>query len=158
MPYRWRCCKCDNGWMTVQAEQNVCTWSECQHVKCNGCDQRNMAAPLHGGGDIIIGESGGHGIGGFNGGCCGGFISASHTESDLGEDDQGLGILERSISAALDHLSPIPAPPPTDGGEDDDFSHGSSNHDYFCSVDILPWGNACSLRNKLPQLPICPPH
>ena len=94
-----------------------------------------MAAPLHGGGDIIIGEGGGHGgIGGFIGrgrGCCGGFISASHTESALGEDDQGLGILERSISAALDHLSPIPAPPPTGGGKDDDFSHGSSNHDYF---------------------------
>ena len=87
-----------------------------------------MAAPLHSGGDII----GGRRIGGFfggGGGCCGRFISASHTESALGEDDdQGLPVLERSISAALDS-SPIP--PPTDGGEDDDFSHGSSNHDYF---------------------------
>ncbi|PUU77587.1 hypothetical protein B9Z19DRAFT_1128124 [Tuber borchii] len=120
MPYRWRCCKCDNGWMTVQAEQNICTWSECQHVKCNGCDQRNMAAPLHGGG------SGGRKIGGFlggRGGHCGGFISASHTKSAPGKNDQGLRVLEPSISAALDHSSLIP--PPTNGG---DFSHGSCNH------------------------------
>ena len=91
-----------------------------------------MAAPLHSGGDIIIGGSGGRRIGGFvgaGGGCCGRFISASHTKSALGEDDQGLRVLERSISAALDHSSPIH--PPTGGGEDDDFSHGSSNHDYF---------------------------
>jgi len=88
-----------------------------------------MAAPLHSGGDITIG---GRRIGGFvggGGGCCGRFISASHTESALGEDDdQGLPVLERSISATLDSSL---IPPPTDGGEDDGFSHGSSNHDYF---------------------------
>ncbi|KAG0640366.1 hypothetical protein HOY80DRAFT_19045 [Tuber brumale] len=125
MPYRWRCCKCDNGWMTVQAEQNICTWSECQHVKCNGCDQRNMAAPLHAGGDIIediiTGGGRGRGIGGFagsGGGCCGHSISVSHAEIALGGDDQGLRVLERRNSSALDHSSLMP--PPIDDGEDDD--------------------------------------
>lgn len=33
--------------MTVkQGEANVCTWSECQHVKCNGCDEKMMSVPL----------------------------------------------------------------------------------------------------------------
>lgn len=33
--------------MTVkQGESNVCTWSECQHVKCNGCDEKIMSVPL----------------------------------------------------------------------------------------------------------------
>ncbi|RPB17312.1 hypothetical protein P167DRAFT_569783 [Morchella conica CCBAS932] len=46
MPARWRCCKCDNGPMTVKQGENVCTWSECQHVKCNGCDEKMMSVPL----------------------------------------------------------------------------------------------------------------
>jgi len=47
MPYRWCCCKCDNGWMLVkQGATNVCTWTECQHVKCGGCDDKMMAARM----------------------------------------------------------------------------------------------------------------
>lgn len=49
MPYyrRWRCCKCDNGWMLFkQGVTNICTWTECQHVKCGGCDDKMMAARM----------------------------------------------------------------------------------------------------------------
>ncbi|PWW72031.1 hypothetical protein C7212DRAFT_348921 [Tuber magnatum] len=123
MPYRWRCCKCDNGWMTVQADQNICTWSECQHVKCNGCDQRNMAAPLHSGGDITIGGGGGRGIGGFagGGGDCGHLTSAPHAGTEYGGDGQGSRASRCSHSTALDLSSLIP--PPTYDDEDDDFRH-----------------------------------
>ncbi|CUS15299.1 unnamed protein product [Tuber aestivum] len=129
MPYRWRCCKCDNGWMTVQAEQNICTWSECQHVKCNGCDQRNMAAPLHGGGDIT-GGGGGPRIGGFiggGGGCCGRSTSASHANIGSDGDGQGPRALGPSGRAALDHSSLIPSP--IHDEDEDEFSYGSENED-----------------------------
>ncbi|CAZ86529.1 unnamed protein product [Tuber melanosporum] len=168
MPYRWRCCKCDNGWMTVQAEKNVCTWSECQHVKCNGCDQRNMAAPLYSGGDIIkdiTGGGGGRGIGGFaasGGGCCGHFISVSDAEIALGGDDQGSRVLKRSSGTALDHSSLILVPSPIDDEEDEDISHGSSNPTIPEDEDGLVPRPSCSgkclLRAKqaiIATYPLC---
>ncbi|RPB02510.1 hypothetical protein L873DRAFT_1589671, partial [Choiromyces venosus 120613-1] len=117
MPYRWRCCKCDNGWMTIQAEQNICTWSECRHVKCNGCDQKNMAAPLgSGGGDIIIGggrQGGGRGgIG--RGGCCGHFISHSHSHVEIALDEEEGDSRISECSTALVHSSLLALHQPID--------------------------------------------
>ncbi len=45
MPKRWRCCKCDNGPMTVK-EENICTYTPCGHVKCGGCEEKYESVPL----------------------------------------------------------------------------------------------------------------
>ncbi|TGZ78724.1 hypothetical protein EX30DRAFT_342947 [Ascodesmis nigricans] len=40
MPDRWRCCQCDNNWMTVKDGANVCTMSDCQHSRCRHCETK----------------------------------------------------------------------------------------------------------------------
>jgi hypothetical protein len=42
---RWMCCQCGNAWMVVKDEENICSYDQCQHERCNGCTTVMMNVP-----------------------------------------------------------------------------------------------------------------
>ncbi|KAF8542302.1 hypothetical protein BDD12DRAFT_825860 [Trichophaea hybrida] len=40
------CCQCGNSWMIVRDEDDTCTYSECGHIKCNGCTTVMMSTSI----------------------------------------------------------------------------------------------------------------